>query len=130
MTEASVASVRDYHAGIEPAERRAALQRVADLVRELVPEAVEGTSYGMPAFLYRGKGLLAAMATAEHLAIHPYSGSILTALGERLAGYSRSAGTLRFHPDSAPSDELLTDIVMGRKAQIDAQLDTVRTRRR
>ncbi len=122
-----MSTVRDYHASLTDADRRAALQHIADLVRQLVPDAVEGTSYGMPAFLYRGKGLLAAMSAKDHLALYPYSGSVLPALGERLAAYSRSAGTLRFQVDTVPADDLLTDIVLRRKAQIDEQLDSTPT---
>jgi len=88
-------------------------------VRVAVPEAVEGTSYGMPAFLHRGHGLLAAMATKEHLAIYPYSGSVLPALGDRIARFSRSAGTLRFQAEDPPSDDVVLEIVERRRAQID-----------
>lgn len=125
-----MSTVRDYHAGIEPPARRQALEHIADLVRELVPEAVEATSYGMPAFRYRDKGLLAAMAAKDHLALYPFSGSVLAALDDRLAAYSRSPGTLRFQVDTRPSDELLTDIVLRRKAQIDEQIDTKPARAR
>ena len=127
-----MATVAEYHAAIEDTTRRVALQRVADLVRETVPDVVEGTSYAMPAFLYRGQGLLAAMATTEHLAIYPYSGSILPALAERLEAFSCTAGTLRFQPEAPPSDELIVDIVLRRRAQIDERLDarSERSRRR
>ncbi len=123
-------TVGDYHAGIEPAARRQALEHVADLVRELVPEAVEGESYAMPAFLYRGKGLLAIMAAKTHLAIYPFSGSILPVLQDRLAPWSHTKGTLRFSVAHPLPDDLVVDIVARRRAQIDETLDRVPRPRR
>ncbi len=116
-------TVADYHASVVDGRRRSALQHIADLVRDTVPEAIEGVSYAMPAFLYRGKGLLAAMETKGHLAIYPYSGSILPALGDRLAGFSHTSGTLRFQPEAPPSDDLVLDLVLRRRAEIDERLD-------
>ncbi len=123
-------TVRDYHAGVAAPERRRALEHVADLVRRAVPEAVEGTSYAMPAFLYRGKGLLAAMDTRKHLGLYPFSGSVLGQLGERLDGFDWAGGTLRFQPDRPVPDDVLVDIVLRRRAEIDDRLDAPRARRR
>ena len=47
-----------YLSTVEGADRDA-LQRVYAIAREVVPEAEEGTSYAMPALLYRDKGLIA-----------------------------------------------------------------------
>jgi len=121
-------TVADYHASIEDPQRRAALEHIADLVRDSVPEAVEGTSYAMPAFLHRGKGLLAVMATKEHLALYPYSGSVLPSLEDRIVGFSHSAGTLRFQAEDPPSDDLVLDLVARRRAEIDERLDRPRRR--
>lgn len=122
-------TVADYHASIEPTAQRQALERIADLVRATVPEAVEGTSYAMPAFLYRGKGLLAAMAAKTHLAVHPYSGSVLPQLADRLGEWSYSKGTLRFTAEHPLPEDLVLDILRLRRAQIDAALDTPGARR-
>ena len=47
--------VTAYIGTIEGVDRDA-LERVYAIARGIVPEAEEGTSYGMPALLYRGKG--------------------------------------------------------------------------
>ena len=44
----------DYLAGLPPAQK-AALERVRALVGGLVPDAEEGGSYGVPAFIYAGR---------------------------------------------------------------------------
>ena len=43
----------EYLDGLAP-EQRAALARVREIVAGLVPDAKEGKSYGMPAFIYAG----------------------------------------------------------------------------
>jgi uncharacterized protein YdhG (YjbR/CyaY superfamily) len=40
------------------ADQKAALARGREIVAELAPEAEEGNSYGMPAFIYAGRPLL------------------------------------------------------------------------
>ncbi|AMB59624.1 iron chaperone [Microterricola viridarii] len=119
-------TVTDYLAGIEPAADRAALQRVIDIAREVAPTVVEGVSYSMPTLLYRGKGYVAAMQTKAHLALYPFSGSVLPAFGAELSDFSHSVSALRFSAEQPVPDELLRRILQLRKAQIDEQLDRKR----
>jgi uncharacterized protein YdhG (YjbR/CyaY superfamily) len=55
--------------------------------REAVPEAQEGTSYAMPALLYRGKGLLATARTKKSLSLYPYSGAVIASVLEALSDF-------------------------------------------
>ena len=87
---------------------------------ELVPEAVEGRSYAMPALLYQGKGLIATMQTAKHLAVYPFSGKVVSQVAERLAGFSLSSGAIRFSVGQPLPDDVLDDIVRLRVAEIEA----------
>ena len=54
---AGASTIDDYLDRLSPPQK-AALQRVRDMVIGAAPEAEEGTSYGMPAFLYAGRPLL------------------------------------------------------------------------
>lgn len=54
MASAKPNSIDDYLAGLNE-QPRAALQRVRQSIREAVPEAEEGFSYGMPAFRLKGR---------------------------------------------------------------------------
>lgn len=116
-------TVTDYLAGIQPDADRAALQRVIDIAREVAPDVTEGMSYGMPTLLYRGKGYVAAMQTKAHLALYPFSGSVLPAFADELADFSHSVSALRFSAEQPVPAELLRRILAFRTAQIDAQLD-------
>lgn len=114
-------TVSDYLATVDEA-RRPALARVVDRAHELVPDLQEGTSYGMPVLLYRGKGLLSAMATAKHLAIYPHSGGPVRVVAPLLDGFSLSTGTVRFTVAQPIPDDALDLLILTRRDEIDAQL--------
>ena len=63
------------------------------------PTAQESTYYGLPAFTLNGKAFVTFRATKMHCALHPLSGSVIEALGDRLAAFETSKGTVRFTPD-------------------------------
>ncbi len=118
-----MSEVDDYLRGL-PDARRAALERVRSIVRESVSKAEEGRSYGMPAFLYRGRPLLAFAATKQHLGLYPCSGWVVDQMREELSEFSLSSGAIRFteeHPLPEPAiKRMLTlrrqEIEEGRRA--------------
>jgi uncharacterized protein YdhG (YjbR/CyaY superfamily) len=111
--------VTDYYATL-PADVRELFDGIRRRALELVPEAVEGRSYGMPALLYQGKGLLSTMKTAKHLAIYPFSGTVVAQVADRLPGFSLSTGTIRFSADRPVPADVLDDILRLRAHEIDA----------
>jgi uncharacterized protein YdhG (YjbR/CyaY superfamily) len=111
-------TIDDYLAQLDPADA-AVIGHVYDVARETVPEAEQGTCYGMPTLMYRGKGLLAVMRTKKHIGLYPNSGRVLAEFAEQLAHFDFDKGTLRFQPDSPPSAGLIKLIVAARRAEID-----------
>jgi uncharacterized protein YdhG (YjbR/CyaY superfamily) len=107
----------DYLAGLED-DQRAALQHVREVVREAVPDAEEGTSYGMPAFRWNGKPLLGFRAAKKHLSLFPFSPAVIDALTARLDGFELSKGTIRFTAQHQLQDDVLRDVVMLRLDEI------------
>lgn len=83
-----------------------------------MPEAEEGTSYGMPALRYMKKPLLAFLAGKHHLSIFPFSSRVVDATRDRLTGFELSKGTIRFSVDSPLPDEVVRDIVRHRIEEI------------
>ncbi len=79
------------------------------------PTAKESTYYGLPAFTLNGKAFVAFRAAKTHCALHPLSGTVIEALGEKLAAFETSKGTVRFTPDS-PLPEALVKAVLKRRA--------------
>ena len=78
-----MADVEDYLATLG-ADDRAAFARVVAVVRELAPDAEEGTSYGMAALRWQGKPLLGLRAAAKHLAVFPFSPQAVEAASDLL----------------------------------------------
>jgi uncharacterized protein YdhG (YjbR/CyaY superfamily) len=98
-----------------------ALEHVRAVVREVAPDAEEGRSYGMPAFIYAGKPLLAVRAAKRHLSIYPFSPAAIDAVKDRLGGFDLAKGTIRFTPDRPVPDDVLTDLVRARMKEIAAR---------
>jgi len=75
-------TIGDHLAGLL-AEQREALQRVVDVAARVAPDAVEGTSYGMPALRLHGNPLIGVSAAAGHLSAFPFSPAVVDADGRR-----------------------------------------------
>ena len=101
-----------------PEADRECLQHVIDIARQLVPEATEGMSYGMPALKLDGKPLLGVVAAAKHLSVFPFSPEVVEAVAGRLAGFSLSKGTIRFTAEHPVPDDVVEDVVRLRQAEI------------
>jgi uncharacterized protein YdhG (YjbR/CyaY superfamily) len=107
----------DYLEGLAPAEQ-AALEGVRAVVAGVVPDAEEGVSYGMPAFLYSGRPLLAFRAAKRHLSVFPFSPAAIEAVEHRLEGFDLAKGTIRFSPDRPVPEDVLADLVRARMQEI------------
>src|ERR1019366_8778761 len=91
---APMPAVDDYFNSLD-ASARDAFEHICDLVIEIVPEAEQGTSYGMATLKYNQKPLLAFLAAKHHLSIFPFSSRVVDAGGDRAAGFERSQGNIR-----------------------------------
>ena len=114
-----MSAMDDYLDGLPPAQK-AALARVRAVVDGVVPEAEEGVSYGMPAFLFAGRPLLGFRAAKAHLSVFPFSPAAIEAVRDRLEGFDLSKGTIRFSPNSPLPEDVLADLVRARKQEITA----------
>jgi uncharacterized protein YdhG (YjbR/CyaY superfamily) len=96
----------------EPA--RTALERLRTTILEVVPEAEQGLSYGMPAFKVRGKAVAGFAAYKNHLSYLPHSGSVIATLGDDLDGYETSKGALKFTADASLPRSVVSRLVAAR----------------
>ena len=108
----------DDHLATLPDDRRAALEHVRAVVRATAPDAVEGKSYGMPAFKLDGRPLIGLQAARGHLSVFPFSPAALETVAGRLAGFDLGKGTIRFTPEHPVPDDVLADLVRARSAEI------------
>jgi uncharacterized protein YdhG (YjbR/CyaY superfamily) len=116
-----VGTIDDFLAGL-PRDQRAVFEQVRKTAIAEVPEADQGTSYGMPALRYRGKALLGFAQAKAHLSIFPFSPAVVDQVRQRLDGYSLSKGTIRFSQDHPLPDDVVCDTVRYRRDEIEAQL--------
>jgi uncharacterized protein YdhG (YjbR/CyaY superfamily) len=112
-----VGVVDEYLATLPP-EQSAAFERIREVVLDVIPDADQGTSYGMAAFTYRGRPLLAVRAWAHHLAIYPCSGHVVDAVADQLEASQLARGTVRFSADAPVPEPVLRRIVELRADEI------------
>jgi uncharacterized protein YdhG (YjbR/CyaY superfamily) len=104
-----------------PADEAAAFGRVVELAYLAVPGAEQGTSYGLPAMMFRGRPLLGFARAKQHLSLFPSSPAVIEVLHGRLDGYSLSKGTIRFTASHQLPDDVITDLVILRRSEIEGQ---------
>ncbi|MGP0110096.1 MAG: iron chaperone [Acidimicrobiales bacterium] len=112
----SSVEIDNYPEGVEE-PKRSTLQRLRQTIIEVIPEAEEGISYGVPAFRVRGKVVAGFAAFKNHLSYLPHSGSVFPTLGEDLDGYRFSSGALQFPIDCPLPTPLVERLVRVRIAQ-------------
>jgi uncharacterized protein YdhG (YjbR/CyaY superfamily) len=91
----SAEEIDEYLDGLEEPER-ATLARLRQTILDIIPEAEQGISYGVPAFNVRGKTVAGFAAFKNHLSYLPHSGAVFPQLSDELRGYSISSEALRF----------------------------------
>jgi uncharacterized protein YdhG (YjbR/CyaY superfamily) len=99
--------------------QRFELERIRKIVREVVPEAIEVISYGMPGYKYKNKYLVGFGAFKNHLSLFPTSKPV-EVLKNRLNGFDISKGTIRFSVDNPLPKEIIVKLLKVRLADISA----------
>ena len=100
--------------------KRSTLEAMRQTIREVVPEAEEGISYGMPAFRMHGKVIAGFAAFKHHLTYAPHSGSVLSQLSPELTGYTSTPGSLHFPIDTPLPKPLVEKLIQVRLSQVRA----------
>jgi uncharacterized protein YdhG (YjbR/CyaY superfamily) len=98
--------------------KRSTLQQLRLSVLDVMPEADECISYGMPAFKVNGKTVAGFAAFKNHLSYLPHSGSVLPALEAELAGYDATKGSLHFAVDQPLPPDLVRKLVTTRLQEL------------
>jgi uncharacterized protein YdhG (YjbR/CyaY superfamily) len=113
----SGAEIDAYLAGLDE-PKRGSLEQLRRSILEVVPDAEEGIAYGMPAFKVRGKTVAGFAAFKNHLSYLPHSGSVLAELGDEVAGYETSKGSLRFAVDKPLPKRLVKKLIRTRMKEL------------
>ena len=103
-----------------PAEHRALLDGVRARIAELVPDAQETISYGIPAFSIRGRPFVWYAGWKAHCSVYPISDAILASHEDELKAYARTKGSLHFAPERPLPRGVLDELVRERLAEVEA----------
>lgn len=107
-----------YIAGLEE-PKRGTLTTLRGTIEDILPDAEQGISYGMPAFKMHGKVVAGFAAFKNHLSYVPHSGSVVPALANELAGYTYTSGSLHFPVDRPLPGALVKKLIVVRMRQIE-----------
>ena len=108
--------VDEYLASVEE-PKRGTLAQLRTTILELVPDADECISYGMPAYKVGGKTIAGFAAFKNHLSYLPHSGSVLDKLSDDLVGFEMTKGSLHFPVDEPLPRALVAALLRTRMAE-------------
>lgn len=112
----STAAVDDYLHGLDE-PKRSTLEALRRTILEIVPEAEQLISYGLPAFRVGGKTVAGFGAFKDHLSYLPFSGSVLVQLADELEGYTMTKSALHFPVDRPLPKPLVKKLISLRRAE-------------
>lgn len=110
-------TVEEYLANA-PEPHRSTLLQVRARLQRILPEAVEGLSYGVPAFKVDGTPVAGYAHHKNHCGYYPHSTTVLAALSDDLEGYNWFQGTLQFPVDEPLPESLLAKLVRARLREL------------
>jgi uncharacterized protein YdhG (YjbR/CyaY superfamily) len=108
--------IDEYLASLQE-PKRSTLTTLRHSILDVIPEAEQCISYGLPAFRVHGKVIAGFGAFKNHLSYLPHSGSVFPELGNELAKYKSSSGALQFPVDAPLPKSLVKKLVTTRLRQ-------------
>ena len=109
-------TVDEYIAAF-PKEVQDVLEKIRSTIRESASKAEEAISYGIPAFILTGRGLVYFAAWKNHIGFYPTSSGI-EAFKKELAHFKQEKGSVQFPLDKPISIGLVKKIVRSRVTEI------------
>jgi uncharacterized protein YdhG (YjbR/CyaY superfamily) len=116
MSNEAEAGIDGYLRALEESQR-STLQTLRRTILEIVPDAEEVISYGLPAFRVRGQTIAGFAAFKQRLSHLPFSGSVLGRLAGELDGYEMTKSSLHFPVDSPLPKALVEKLIRTRLAE-------------
>jgi uncharacterized protein YdhG (YjbR/CyaY superfamily) len=112
-----VEDIDEYLAALDEPKRQT-LEALRRSILDVVPDAQQGLSYRMPSFKVRGKTVAGFAAFKDHLSYLPHSGSVLASLGDEVADYDTTKGSLKFPIDEPLPKPLVEKLIRTRMDEL------------
>ena len=94
------------------------LEKIREIIKQIVPDTEETMSYGIPTIKYKGKNLIHFAAFKNHMSLFP-GPKVIKLLGKKLDTFKISKGTIQFTKDSPIPESLIARMVKIRLDEID-----------
>jgi len=94
-TKSAPTKTIDEYLSDYPEDVRVALEKLRQIIRDLVPEAEEMVNYGIPGFKYHGN-LVYFGAYKNHLSFFVGNGSLIKKMGDELKKYETTTSAIHF----------------------------------
>jgi uncharacterized protein YdhG (YjbR/CyaY superfamily) len=107
------ASVKKFYSSA-PLPHRKTMLEMRSRILEIVPNADEVVSYGMPAFKVDGTVVAGLLANKNHIGYYPFSGSILKLFPEELANFKTTLSAIHVPVEKPLSKTLLRKLIRAR----------------
>ena len=86
-------------------------------ILEIVPDAQEVVSYGMPVFKVDETIVAGLLANKKHVGYYPFSGSILKLFPEELSAFSKTISAIHVPIDKPLTKTLMKKLIKARLTQ-------------
>ena len=100
-----------------PSPHKETMLEMRQRILEIVPDAVEVVSYGMPAFKVDDIIVAGLLANKKHVGYYPFSGSILKLFPEELANFSKTISAIHVPIDKPLTKTLMHKLIKARLTQ-------------
>lgn len=111
-----MSTIDEYLKNVTPSQK-AEFERIRKIVYELVPDAEEVISYGIPTFKYKGKYVFYFGAFKNHMSVFPGS-ALAGSVKEKLEGYKIAKGTIQYTEDKLLPETIIKELIVNRLATI------------
>jgi uncharacterized protein YdhG (YjbR/CyaY superfamily) len=97
-----------------PTPHQQTMLEMRERILQIIPDADEVVSYGMPAFRVDGTVVAGLLANKNHVGYYPFSGSILRLFPKELEKFSQTKAALHVPVDKPLSKSLLQKLLKAR----------------
>ena len=108
--------VKKYYESAPPPHRTTMLE-MRKRILEVVPNAEEVVSYGMPAFRVNGNVIAGLLNNKKHVGYYPFSGSVLSSFKKELSVYSQTKSAIHVPVDKPLPKSLIRKLIRARLSQ-------------